>query len=242
MPKIFYPSTKALQTMRSKAVKARWLYEKHANVESGCVIRGWRKSPINPMELLSVFNRLSLKQPYVLRAYVFSEGENGNGIIWAMPKNAFFPEADECEKLEEYFLSPPKPDKAVQFENILIGNGRLWSYLEASLFIREAREFGAQWHGCSWSDVGILDQDPFIGGDDLETGFQEKDWAWKDSKPKDWRAKIIVDTNEIRVCFYTYDRVGTETINFIEDVYVKGTYSPKVLKTTIGRGTGGIVY
>lgn len=242
MPKIYYPSTIALQSLRRKAVKARSSYVKNTCPKSRRDTKGWRKSPKNPMELLAVFKRLSLNQKYVLRAYVFSEEGNGNGIVWAMPKDSQFPEPDDCEQLQDQFLSPPKPDSAIKFEDVLRGNGRPWSYLEASLFIREAREFGAQWHGCFWSDVRILDRDPFTKEGDLKTATQEQDVVWKNPKPKDWRPQIVVDKNQIRVCFYTYNPIGSETVSFNEDVYVKGSYLPESQNMIIAQGPGGIIY
>ena len=242
IPKIYYPSTNALKKLRRIAQKARSFYVKDACPKSLRNTKGWCKSPKNPMELLAVFKRLSLNQEYVLRAYVFSEGGNGNGIVWAMPKDSQFPEPDDCEQLKEQFLSPPKPDRAVKFEDVLRGNGRPWSYLEASLFIREAREFGAQWHGCFWSDVSILERDPFTNRGNLKTVTQEQNLVWKDCKPKDWRPQIVVDKSQIRVCFYIYNPIGSETISRIEDVYIKESYSPEIHNTIIAQGPGGIIY
>lgn len=40
------------------------------------------------------------------------------------------------------------------------GDGSHWSYLSASIFMREINEFGASWHGCSWSTHEIIDKNP----------------------------------------------------------------------------------
>lgn len=48
---------------------------------------GWSFSPVDPQKTLAVFNNLKLKEGFVLRAYQFREGDNGNGIVWAMPED-----------------------------------------------------------------------------------------------------------------------------------------------------------
>ena len=53
---------------------------------------GWSKSRHDPNKLLDLFKPLRLKDGFVLRAYLFREGGNGNGVVWAMPADAEFPE------------------------------------------------------------------------------------------------------------------------------------------------------
>jgi hypothetical protein len=50
-----------------------------------------------------------IKDQFVLRAYQFRSGGNGNGIAWAMPVDADFPEPVDCPSQEGVFLEPPKP-------------------------------------------------------------------------------------------------------------------------------------
>ncbi|MCK5784541.1 MAG: hypothetical protein KAH06_08840, partial [Desulfobacterales bacterium] len=94
-----------------------------------------------------VFKKLSLTPGYTLKAYVFIEGGNGNGIVWGLPETKTFPEPDECERLKDVFLSPPRPESAVDFEDILTGTGTPSSYLEASLF-RVFVKFAEKTRGC----------------------------------------------------------------------------------------------
>src|SRR5690606_6300114 len=61
---------------------------------------GWSKSSTDPMRLLEVFPTLQLKPGYTLRAYTFASGGNGNGVVWAMPVNAEFPEPELCDQVK----------------------------------------------------------------------------------------------------------------------------------------------
>ncbi len=247
--KTIYPSVRNLQSLRRKAEDARRIefpesddFLERCDILEKKPVQGWQKSPVDPMDLLGVFKKLSLKQGYTLMAYVFIEGGNGNGIVWGLPETKTFPEPDECERLKDVFLSPPRPEGAVDFEDILTGTGTPSSYLEASLFIREAGEFGAQWHGCFWSDIRILSDSPFNSGGISEVISNEKDWKWEQDKPEDWRPKIIVGSDNITVCFYTYGFIGSEMIALEEDIYIKDAYKPDRRRHAIAIGPGGAIY
>ena len=114
--------------------------------------RGWYKSEADPNYILDCFPALHLKKGYILRAYQFSDGRgNGSGFVWAMPQAAPFPDYKDCPRLESHFLKPPKPPGALEsVMEAIEGDGSPMSYLCASIFAREVKEFGAVWHGCSW--------------------------------------------------------------------------------------------
>jgi hypothetical protein len=124
-------------------------------------LEGWTRSEVDPMRLLAVFTALRGKPGYVLRAYQYRMGGNGNGIVWAIPEGVLFPGPDACTRLAERFLNPPRPPGALDdCMEAIEGDGTPWSYLSASLFAREAAEFGAIWHGCSWSAHAIVGAAP----------------------------------------------------------------------------------
>ena len=99
-------------------------------------------------DLIRVFDALRLKAGFALRAFVYREGANGNGIIWAVPADAPPVAADDCPRLEDTWLQPPQPPGGVPLMQAIEGDGSPWSYLSASILRREAAEFGAIWHGC----------------------------------------------------------------------------------------------
>jgi hypothetical protein len=63
--------------LRDRAVAAR-------NVSPGAR-DGWSKSDVDPEDLLGVFDTLRLRPGFVLRAYRYVAGRNGNGIVYALP-------------------------------------------------------------------------------------------------------------------------------------------------------------
>ena len=113
---------------------------------------GWSVSVDRADDLLRVFDALWLKPGFALHAYRFRAGGNGNGIIWAVPADAPLIAPDDCARVEDGWLQPPRPPAAVPLMQAIEGDGSPWSYLSASILSREAAEFGALWHGCVWSD------------------------------------------------------------------------------------------
>ncbi|MDE2754217.1 MAG: hypothetical protein OXI83_16720, partial [Gemmatimonadota bacterium] len=142
--------------LRRAAERARTLPDgRPVGLESGLSGR-WFTSRYDPNELVGVFATLRLREGFALHAYEYRSGGNGNGIIWAVPAGAPLLAPDDCPRLKDRFLSPPKPPGAVPLMQVIEGDGSHWSYLSASILWREAAEFGARWHGCQWSDKTIL--------------------------------------------------------------------------------------
>ena len=131
---------------------------------------GWTISNVDPMKIVALFNpALWLKAGWTLHAYQLRDspsGGNGNGVIWALPGKSWFPEPGSPTVLwgRRKFLEPsahltlpiPKPPNAIEdFREVIEGNGTPLSYALASILARELYEFGAMWHGLSWSDVDL---------------------------------------------------------------------------------------
>jgi hypothetical protein len=103
---------------------------------------GWSKSKVDPKKLLKHFSSLRIRKGFVLRAYHFRERGNGNSIVWAMPKKSPFPPPESCPKMTDKFLKPPKPEFALDdIMEAIDGDISAWSYLSASIFLREVSEF-----------------------------------------------------------------------------------------------------
>jgi hypothetical protein len=212
---------------------------------------GWSKSTIDPMNLLKVFESLRLKVGLVLRAYQFHAGHNGNGIIWAMPADALFPSPDNCPRLSDRFLKPPKPPGAVDdLMDAVEGDGTPWSYLSASLFTREAAEFGAIWHGCSWSTHAILGADPWYCEPEakdrrkrqpLATGNAET-WKWNEPIPEAWAPAFRDDGQSKSIEFFTFSGLGQESIFGFRDIYAKDGYRFETQKRTVAQGAYGYIF
>jgi len=240
---------------REKAEEARW------EQFSEDMLEGWRKSVADPADLFQAFPPLSLKKGYVLHSYQYREGRDGNGVIWAMPKDVAFPEPEACELFElprhawslEMVpgLIPPRPDGALaDMMEAVEGDGTPWSYLCASLLAREAAEFGAFGHGSFWSAFFILSGDPFEGRDEQSgqsVGYslpdgEVSDWVWHTPAPREWRTGVRVNEMFIEVTFYTFCGLGGQIITHHKDTYAPGGYQFEAADEVIASGPDGYVY
>lgn len=205
---------------------------------------GWSKSRVDPDLLIGIFAPLRLRQGFVLRAYQFKEEGNGNGMVWALPKDAEFPEPKDCPVLESHMLKAPKPSEALDdVMEAIEGDDSAGAHLAASLLRRQFSEFGALWHGCRWTTHTVLDGDPWKAGplredesplDRPESKPQE--WQWQEEQPKSWGPLVRVEKDRVTVMFYTYCAVGKEGIYRHTDVYRRGKYRARVEEKKIAEG------
>jgi hypothetical protein len=210
---------------------------------------GWSISRVDAMAVLAVFEPLRIKAGYILRAYQYRSGENGNGFVWAIPEGVEFPEPDACPHLEGVFLEPPKPPDALDdLMKAIEGDGSPWSYLCASVFCRELGEFGAMWHGCDWSTHSILDAIPWSKGKTTEESSNDKptgdtaDWKWLEPEPSEWLPQVTEEKNEVTVTFFTFSGLGQEVIHQFIDRFHRGSYSFESERKKIATGSVGYVF
>ena len=118
---------------------------------------GWNLDKRGPCDIVRGFSNIKIKSEYKLIGYRYISGGNGNGVVWAIPKDIRAPEVHECEILKEYFLSPPKPKEALKdYMEAISGDKSPISYLQAAIVNHELAEYGASWHEVSWGRDTIL--------------------------------------------------------------------------------------
>ena len=212
---------------------------------------GWSASPYDPHTLLRVFETLWLKAGFALHAYVFREGSNGNGIIWAVPADAPLVAPNECPRLEDTWLHPPRPPGAVPLMHAIEGDGSPWSYLSASILSREAAEFGALWHGCVWSDQTILSKPPRQAdgqetSDDARTLTSDAPvghWTWHGAAPpRTWKPTYTDRGTTREVVLHIHHPIGGEEIYRATETYPAGSYEGKTETTVVCTGDRCTVY
>jgi len=234
MNRVVFPITK-LRKLRKLAEKARSVPED--------VPEGWSRSQVRLERLLEPFESLRLAEGWKLCAYQFREGGNGNGVVWALLEDAAVPEPEDCPRVEAAFLSPPKPRGARDLMSVIEGDGSPWSYLSASLLAREAGEFGAMWHGLSWSVEEMLWRPPAeLAEVDPAAETEDSLWRWMGPSPECWRPSCSFDFETICVAFLTASSLGSETIQLHTDSYQHGSYSFETEVTEIAQGPGGFVF
>jgi hypothetical protein len=234
--------------LRERAVRARAV--------SAAGAEGWSKSDTDPEQLLEVFAALRLRPGLTLRAYQYSAGRNGNGIVYAMPADAPFPEPRRCTEgpfspVPGVVLETPRPPNALEeLMEAIEGDGSPWSYLSASLFAREAREFGALWHGAIWSDVAVLGGDPWAEAPDQgpsQTDYNRprtprSEWEWKAESPEDWRPRVRGREDGVEVAFTTFTALDRESLWQHVDRYGTAGYSFAEAGYEIASGGRGFIY
>ena len=183
---------------------------------------GWSVSPIDPTDLLKVFKTLWIKEGFALRGYEFTSGGNGNGVIWAVPSDAPVLTPEECPRLEDVFLDPPKPPGAVELMKAIEGDGSPWSYLSASILSREAAEFGAAWHGCSWSEHTILGKPPWEMAS-LDASPAEV-WEGDDIAQDAWKPAYREQGETKEIVLHSYTQLKSEAVYRATDTYQPGSY------------------
>lgn len=211
--------------IRSRASEAR---------EVGTTSRkGWFKSDVDPMDLLESFPAIRLQNQYVLRAYRWCYHSEGTGRIWAMPRNAAFPEPNNCPwaPVRKLLRLPPKPAMAcADVMQVIVGDGSPLSYLSASLFGREASEFGAMRHRLTWSTCTVLGADPWENSPptvDWWPSADERRWRWYQPRPSEWRPVVELCQGRAIVTLFVYCGCGVESIRKLTDTFTAGDYRYK---------------
>ena len=209
---------------------------------------GWSVNLVDPMDVLAVFKPLRLKTGFVLRAYQFCSGGNGNGVVWAMPSEAEYPDPGYGQQERASLFDPPKPDFALDnFMDAIEGDGTAWSYLCASLFCREADELGARWHGCAWSTHQILGGNPLTASPATRrrlslSGTPPSDWRWVQQESAEWLPSVEESAGTMTVTFYTLSSLGVETIYRHRDRFRRHGYRFRSYRKAIAFGGGGFVF
>lgn len=196
----------------------------------------WSRSFDNPESIVNGFSHLRIKKGYKLRAYQFREGGNGNGIVWAIPKDRELPEPSECETLD-WFLSPPKPDYALSdFMEAIEGDKTPLSYLQASIVFHELHEFGAMWHGVSWGRDVILPLEE-------KTTDNSYEWEMNENEPEIIEPHFYYNNqgNPV-VVFHTINDIGMVTLNRYVHIFNKDNYTLEVERICIANAGGGIIF
>jgi len=211
------------------------------------VPQGWSKSPVDPTRMLEAFDALSLRKGYTLRAYQYREGGKGAGYIWAMPADDPFPEPRECAEKGKGLFAPPRPPHALDhFMMVLVGDKSLESYLQSSIFNREALQLGAVWHGQDWSTYEVVDRNPIHP--DTVKGYSEEElehwrpdqWRMRMKEPPEWRPSVQELRDFVRVKFYTLSELVTMSIYLHVDMYIPGTHMFLKKESVVATGPRGI--
>ncbi|ACT03361.1 hypothetical protein [Paenibacillus sp. JDR-2] len=199
----------------------------------------WFKSDANPEHIVKGFSHLSIKEGYKLRAYQFHESGNGNGIVWAIPEDTELPEPSDCNRLEQYYLSPPKPKFALDdFMQVIEGDKTPLSYLQAAITYQELHEFGAQWHGIAWGRDTILPSP----SEDSKI-YSQYQWEMIEEEPEIIEPHFYYNSegNPV-IVFHTINDIAVITMKRYVCTFDKSDYTLTVEVTRIAEAGFGIIF
>jgi len=181
---------------RFSARKLQRIRDKARKLSPLDVKKGWQKSPISPMEIVKLFSKLRVKEGFELVA---------------------------CERLDDT-LGTPKPRCTISPYSVVEMDGSPESYIQKSIFVREIEEFGAFWHGLSWSLHDIIDSKP-------------EDVEWHEDVD-DFSPKVVMG-EKVKVEFFTLSEFLGRAVYRHEDVYEGEVFESDV--SVVASGEGGYV-
>ncbi len=228
-----------------KASRARLDAARLARIETHAE-EGWSKSPVDPTLMLQAFDALRLKKGMMLRAYLFREGGNGNGVVWALPEGSAFSEPERGPGRDVSLRYPPRPPAALDDAMLAIeGDETPWSYLSASLLGRQFKAFGAMWHGESWGTHEILGENPMTAGPG-RTAHRAHRQAGR-LEVEGTRAPGLEPERDRRSGqrgrgVLHVQRAGPQTITRHTDTFKAGSYVYSTRTDEVAQGPGGFVF
>jgi len=203
---------------------------------------GYSVCRADPMKLLANFGSLKIQKGWILRAIQYYQSGNGHARVFALPEGAPFPPTGQT--LPDDRL----PEEAVSnVMTLILGDHSPWSYLCASLFVREVGEFGAAWHGCSWSTHTLFGADLRVRANHDSVNVAEAlppsdEWVWKRALPRERDPHVVFGTKNVTVHFLTYSGLGRDTLFLHSDRYAQGGYVPRSLERELASGPGGYIF
>lgn len=141
----------------------------------------WFISTFDPADTLAKLPGLWLKAGIRLVTFLQRQPQGGVGITWAIPELLSTTELLESAITNASGNVPPHPTGALpNLMDALEGDGSLASFLEASIFLREIREFGRSGQQSRWIHHRFINQAP-----------TQVRWQWRTKEPQDYSPKVV---------------------------------------------------
>lgn len=203
-------------------------------------LAGWSVSTVNPAAALLQLPGLKLKPGWRLAGYLYqaeynqpaNQAAQGNtrqtnsiGLVFAIPElKATTAQLERALAQSQGIKQPPRPDGGLSnFMQAIEGDRSIISFMVASLFWRELREFGASGAYCRWSHHRLINQVP-----------TQAQWNWKTEVPKDLHPKAKILPNGQAVVEFFSCSVRSEVALYRHiDQYPADQYSLKQIDQPI---------
>ncbi len=179
----------------------------------------WFISTIDPAGALSKLPGLELKNKVRLVTYLQRQSTGGMGVTWALPElMSTTAELEAAIEAAGDRAIPPHPKGALgNVMDGVTGDRSAASYLEASILLREFKEFGRSGQNCRWSHHRLI------------TAAPNKPWKWRTQQPLTYLApKVQIKDEKIAMVEFFSCRVVPPIALFRHlDQYVVKSYRPK---------------
>ncbi len=204
---------------------------------------------LDPTPVLESFGCLRMRLGWKLLAYLVGGWLGGESRVVAVPTDfdpvgAELASAADPPSDADRSYSGSNLDCAVglplqarrRFMSAVEGDGSPWSYLCASLAVRQLLDYAAYWHAFyehDWFEHLILAKWPPPGA-----ALQEPAGDFEGEPPGLWRPAVWVGRRSTTVRLYTYRpaTANPEGIWMHEDRYEAGSYDPELTRTLIAAG------
>jgi hypothetical protein len=141
----------------------------------------WYISTVDPAEALFKLPGLWARAGIRLVTYLQRQPEGGLGMTWALPELLSTTAQLEAAIAASNGTHPPHPQGALtDVMAALEGDGSLSSFLSASIFLRELREFGRSGQHARWVHHRFVDGVP-----------PKAHWQWRTNQPQDFAPKVV---------------------------------------------------
>lgn len=175
-----------------------WMQAEYLDVEEG-----WSRSKVDISAFMQVFEGIHCHPDMAVYAFQFREGDSGNGLLLACPK----------EQSAEWVLEHLKQDQDVShcfLEKHFWAMVDGWGPMALLLFLKEAGEFGAFGHGISWQEEELID-DALWNSGEVPVSFLGEPfnkplpelWQWRADEPVDFNPVLKLRENSISAELYT---------------------------------------
>lgn len=179
----------------------------------------WALSTVNPGAALLKLPGLHLNPLWRLVAYLYREGASSAGLVLAVPIDRATTAQLEAALADSQGLKqPPQPNGALcDFMEAIQGDRSAASFMVASLFCRELREFGTAGRYRNWTHHRLIDAIP-----------PQVKWQWQTEQPKVLTPKVqLLPDGRAIVEFFTCRVSAGVAIYRHLDQYSAGHYKPK---------------
>lgn len=206
--------------------------------------RGWSKSKIPLEAAVGLVPTLSLRPGHRLIAYQHRDGEEGQGVVWAVPESAGHPEPRGLPTVDRGGLAAPRPPEAADDPIAALElDGTPLAHAHAWLLRRELAEAGASGAAVDWSFHTLVDRLPWeMPEQPWPEASPAADWTFPAGAPTELAPTVSLSgSGRATITVWTWTALGGERlIRHVTVHHADGTRASHRAEI-VGTGGPGVV-